>query len=60
MVRPGLLPLDKITHLITKLGTFEPEFRLVLVTFYAVFGSMGFFGWGYVSRRYSLPRKERL
>ncbi|KAI5118632.1 hypothetical protein M0805_006999 [Coniferiporia weirii] len=27
-------------------GIFEPEFRLVLVAFYAVFGSMGFFGWG--------------
>jgi len=26
-------------------GIFEPEFRLVLVTLYAVFGSMGFFGW---------------
>ncbi|KLO13097.1 MFS general substrate transporter [Schizopora paradoxa] len=28
------------------LGIFEPEFRLILVAFYAVFGSMGFFGWG--------------
>jgi len=27
-------------------GIFEPEFRLVLVIFYAIFGSMGFFGWG--------------
>jgi len=27
-------------------GIFEPEFRLVLVVFYAVFGTMGFFGWG--------------
>ncbi|EJD04924.1 MFS general substrate transporter [Fomitiporia mediterranea MF3/22] len=27
-------------------GIFEPEFRLVLVVFYAVFGGMGFFGWG--------------
>ncbi|KAL5498209.1 hypothetical protein ACEPAH_2339 [Sanghuangporus vaninii] len=27
-------------------GTFEPEFRLVLVSFYAVFSCMGFFGWG--------------
>ncbi|THG97134.1 hypothetical protein EW145_g7668, partial [Phellinidium pouzarii] len=27
-------------------GIFEPEFRLVLVSFYAVFGCMGFFGWG--------------
>lgn len=27
-------------------GIFEPEFRLVLVVFYAVFGAMGFFGWG--------------
>ncbi|PAV15819.1 MFS general substrate transporter [Pyrrhoderma noxium] len=27
-------------------GVFEPEFRLVLVSFYAFFGSMGFFGWG--------------
>ncbi|KAH8112106.1 MFS general substrate transporter [Phellopilus nigrolimitatus] len=27
-------------------GIFEPEYRLVLVSFYAVFGSMGFFGWG--------------
>ena len=28
-------------------GIFEPEFRLVLVVFYGIFGSMGFFGWGY-------------
>ncbi|KAL5525242.1 hypothetical protein ACEPAF_9111 [Sanghuangporus sanghuang] len=27
-------------------GTFEPEFRLVLVSFYTVFACMGFFGWG--------------
>ncbi|EPQ60393.1 MFS general substrate transporter [Gloeophyllum trabeum ATCC 11539] len=27
-------------------GTFEPEFRLPLVAFYAIFGSMAFFGWG--------------
>ena len=27
-------------------GVFEPEFRLVLVSFYLVFGAMGFFGWG--------------
>ncbi|TFK56679.1 MFS general substrate transporter [Heliocybe sulcata] len=27
-------------------GTFEPEFRLPLVAFYAIFGSMSFFGWG--------------
>ncbi|KDQ63300.1 hypothetical protein JAAARDRAFT_202771 [Jaapia argillacea MUCL 33604] len=27
-------------------GTFEPEFRLPLVIFYAIFGSMAFFGWG--------------
>ncbi|KLO08371.1 putative cycloheximide resistance protein [Schizopora paradoxa] len=27
-------------------GIFEPEFRLVLVVFYAFFGAMGFFGWG--------------
>ncbi|KAL5478934.1 hypothetical protein ACEPAI_2221 [Sanghuangporus weigelae] len=27
-------------------GTFEPEYRLVLVAFYAVFACMGFFGWG--------------
>ncbi|KZS96641.1 MFS general substrate transporter [Sistotremastrum niveocremeum HHB9708] len=27
-------------------GIFEPEFRLVLVIFYAFFGALGFFGWG--------------
>ncbi|EPQ53290.1 MFS general substrate transporter [Gloeophyllum trabeum ATCC 11539] len=27
-------------------GTFEPEFRLPLVAFYSLFGSMAFFGWG--------------
>ncbi|KAF8466523.1 major facilitator superfamily domain-containing protein [Gautieria morchelliformis] len=26
-------------------GVFEPEFKLPLVAFYAVFGGMGFFGW---------------
>lgn len=26
-------------------GIFEPEFKLILVIFYAVFGAMGFFGW---------------
>ena len=35
-------------NLIFLQGVFEPEFRLVLVSFYAFFGSMGFFGWGYV------------
>lgn len=41
-----MFTLCEALNMVRYLGIFEPEFRLVLVSFYAVFGCMGFFGWG--------------